>query len=111
MAPVHQPENYRDYLYFKRRFFDGAVIQKHEVSLVKGYRSLGAILFSRCKNIPSDSEYVMMLEAYPNCYGGASLARGIARTLWEHDRSDISPRDPINVHGRLRWVDVPYMCK
>jgi hypothetical protein len=111
VAPFHQPSNYRDYEALRFTLRSNQQSAFKQFNIVKAYQTLGGVLYSKCKNLPSDSEYVEMLADNAECVDLPPIFWGVARTLWEQDRSVISPNTPFIVNGNLRWVDVPEKCK
>lgn len=85
-------------------------ISKNNYSLVDTYRSMNKILFSECKNAPSDSSYYKILMTRELCHKSYALYLSYARVLWEHDLGKISSRQAIPINERLRWIHVPTTC-
>lgn len=100
------PTNQADY-----EFRASHVSADRTVGLVSVYRqSLGSVLYSACKNAPSDSQYLKMA-SFGSCSEAEALIASVGRLLREHDLGVIAPKRAILLDGRLRWIDFPSVCR
>ena len=81
-----------------------------DIGLVSAYRSFGELLYSECRNFPSDSTFLTLLHQQKNCDTSWSLPQAVSRLLREGDIARIPGYQPIPYQGRLRWVDFPTVC-
>lgn len=70
---------------------------------------LSPMVFSQCKNVPSDSRYLGALHAN-NCSPLLSLVESVARLLREHDLASTSKHQPFLMGDHLVWPDNPKPC-
>ncbi len=103
----YQPRNLIDY---NRRIGHSKSSSSATAPTVSAYRSLGDVLYSHCKNAPSDSEYLNLLTAGGPCTGGSSIILAFARVLREDNLASIMPSQPIRFADQLRWIDIPPQC-
>ena len=68
---------------------------------------IGSVFYSKCKNAPSDSEYLNHL-SYANCNSYLSLARAVGRMVKENDLYYSHPNKPIILNNSLVWVDLTH---
>jgi len=68
---------------------------------------IGSVIFSKCRNAPSDSEYLNLL-SYKNCNSYVSLSRAVGRMVKENDLYYSHPNKPINYNNSLVWVDLTH---
>lgn len=103
----YQPRNFIDY---NRRIGHSKSFRSDIAPTVGAYRSLGDVLYSHCKNAPSDSEYLNLLTAGGPCTGGSSIILAFARVLREDNLASIMPSQPIRFADQLQWIDIPPQC-
>lgn len=70
---------------------------------------ISPLVFSQCKNAPSDSRYLGALYAN-NCSPLLSLVESVARVLREHDLAFVSKHSPFSLGDHLVWPDNPKPC-
>lgn len=81
-----------------------------EASFLRVYRNvLRPILFSECKNSPSDSAYALLAEAR-SCPVILTYLTAIGRLLREHDLYQVSPHMPFVHRGHIVWPDNQMPC-
>ncbi len=106
----HSLNNARDYEFLMDR------IQKKsrhsfDQGIVSSYRNVwGKALYSECKNVPSDSTFIMLYKKN-DCSYTYGFLKSVGRLLREHDLHLVSPSSPISINGRLGWVDFPSTCR
>ena len=71
---------------------------------------LGPSIFSSCRNIPSDSQYLRLALAR-GCNPVLSLGATVGRLLREHDLASISPHAPFVHIDHLVWPDSQLQCR
>jgi|TARA_B110000881_G_C18572767_1_gene516628 hypothetical protein len=69
--------------------------------------NMGSVFFSKCRNAPSDSEYLNLL-SNENCNSYVSLARAVGRMVKENDLYYSHPNKPIIYNNSLVWVDLTH---
>lgn len=109
---LHSPGNPLDIAY--RLQTDWAVPRPapvQDTSLVAAYRSFGKILFSECRNFPSDSTFLTMIHQQKTCDTPWALPQAVSRLLREGDLAKIPGYQPIPYQGHLTWVDFPAVCR
>lgn len=102
LKDFYEPRNYRDYTFRIREY-------KFQPSspLVSSYRHYwGKVIFSECKNLPSDSAYIILTDKNV-CNRSGTLFQTVGRLLQEHDLDMISAHGPIVVENRAVWIDFP----
>ena len=82
-----------------------------DTGLVTAYRSLGKVMFSECRNFPSDSTFLTLMHQQKTCNTFWSLPQAVSRLLREGDIARIPGYQPIPYQGRLTWVDFPAVCR
>lgn len=82
---------------------------KTSFDLLNLYRSSDRLLYSKCRNYPSDSHYLTLL-LDSGCSPWTALFRASGRTLREHDLAIFQQRIPVYYAGRLVWLDMPPTC-
>ena len=102
---MYSPSNYIDYRFVMRRINLFHHDKKKLNPLASSYRKYwGQVIYSRCKNAPSDSEYLSMLSQCNDFY---SMFKAIGRMINEQDISQNSSFGPVLFPDRLRWVQMP----
>lgn len=82
-----------------------------DTGLVSAYRSLGKVMFSECRNYPSDSTFLTLVQQHKSCETVWSLPQAVSRLLREGDIARIPGYLPLPYQGRLTWVDFPAVCR
>jgi hypothetical protein len=108
----HHPGNAVDILYrLQTNWVLPSPKPAQPTGVVSDYRSLGAIMFSECRNFPSDSTFLTLMQQQKTCDTFWSLPQAVSRLLREGDIARIPGYQPIPHQGRLTWVDFPAVCR
>lgn len=116
LPDIYQPSNYKDYKYRLNRIYHRSHAKlpiksnENNAGILYLYRNSGNLLYSQCKNLPSDSHY-LKLSIASGCSPIKSLYLASARTLKEHDLPISANHPPILVGERLGWVQFPKQCQ
>lgn len=106
LTSVYSPNNIRDYAYLNKSNNSGV---RSNAGIVEAYSGLKTVLYSECKNLPSDSAYLRLV-SNSDCGGKKAIFLAMARVLREHDLPRVSPHPPLSQHNRLFWPDLPTEC-
>lgn len=108
MRDVYAPKNQKDYLWRLSSYAKNSSIGVSP--LITTYRqNWGRILYSECKNVPSDSSYYV-IHAQRGCSPIPLFLRTVGRLLREHELYFAASEPPILWNGRLVWVDLNLSC-
>ncbi len=106
-TPDFQPKNQRDYQYIimlekqplRSKFQNKGTL----TSFYQNFISNNKLVYSECKNAPSDSEYINFLHKSAKTF---ALLIALSRMLREHDLPYIHLHNPIIMNGHLKWVNL-----